>query len=81
MTREELRSIILRSLKQVAPDSEPSQLAPGDHIRDCLGIDSFDFLQFIVSLDEQLHVNIPEQDYGKVQTLETLLDYLVGRKA
>jgi protein involved in sex pheromone biosynthesis len=35
-----------------------------------LNIDSFDALQFIVALDEKLGIEIPEQDYGKTNTLK-----------
>lgn len=78
MNREEIEKTIFESLKQIAPDTEPSQLSPDDDIRENLGIDSFDFLQFIVSLDEKLKVEIPEEDYGKITTLESLIGYLMS---
>ena len=79
MNKEEIEKIIFSSLKQIAPDTEPSKLSPDENIRETLGIDSFDFLQFIVSLDEKLNIEIPEQDYGKITTLRLLTDYLIGK--
>lgn len=79
MNKEEIEKIIFNSLKQVAPDTEPSELAPDENIRETLGIDSFDFLQFIISLDEQLKLEIPEQDYGKITTLSSLISYLTQK--
>ena len=79
MNKEEIEKIIFSSLKQIAPDTEPSELSPDENIRETLGIDSFDFLQFIVSLDEKLNIEIPEQDYGKITTLRLLTDYLIGK--
>lgn len=76
MTEAELKTVIFQLLKQIAPDTEPSTLQPGDNIRDTLGIDSFDSLQFIVALDEKLGIEIPEQDYGKIATLEQLITYI-----
>ena len=76
MTEAELKTVIFQLLKQVAPDTEPSTLQPGDNIRDTLGIDSFDALQFLVALDKKLGIDIPEQDYGKTATLEQLLAYI-----
>lgn len=76
MTEAELKTVIFQLLKQVAPDTEPSTLQPGDNIRDTLGIDSFDALQFLVALDEKLGIEIPEQDYGKTATLEQLVAYI-----
>lgn len=76
MTEAEIKNVIFQLLKQIAPDTEPSALLPGDNIRDTLGIDSFDALQFLVALDEKLRIEIPEQDYGKTATLEQLVEYI-----
>ncbi|GAA4435907.1 acyl carrier protein [Pontibacter saemangeumensis] len=76
MTDEEIKQTLLRELKQVAPDTEPEMLQPDDDIRRVLGIDSFDYLQFIVKLDEQFGIETPEEDYGKIQTLKELTDYV-----
>jgi acyl carrier protein len=79
MNDAEIKTVIFQLLKQIAPDTEPSTLQPGDNIRDTLGIDSFDALQFIVALDEKLGIEIPEQDYGKTATLEELVVYIQTR--
>lgn len=79
MSEAELKTVIFQLLKQIAPDTEPSTLQPGDNIRDTLGIDSFDALQFIVALDEKLGIEIPEQDYGKTATLEEMVAYIQTR--
>ena len=81
MTEAELKTVIFQLLKQIAPDTEPSTLQPGDNIRDTLGIDSFDALQFLVALDEKLGIEIPEQDYGKTGTLEELVAYIQTRRS
>lgn len=76
MSNTEIKSVIFQLLKQIAPDTEPSTLQPGDNIRSTLGIDSFDALQFIIALSEKLGIDIPEQDYGKTATLEQMIDYI-----
>lgn len=80
MNKEEIEKVIIAALKQIAPDTEPSELLPDQNIRETLGIDSFDFLQFIVSLDKELNIEIPEQDYGKITTLSSLTNYLTQLK-
>ena len=80
MTEEELKIIIADILKQIAPDTDPAKLLPDDNIREKLEIDSFDALQFIVALDEKLGVETPEQDYGKITTMRTLVDYILEKK-
>lgn len=76
MTEAAIKTNIFRLLKNVAPDTNPETLQPDDNIRTTLEIDSFDYLQFIVAIDETFGVNTPEEDYGKIQTLRTLVTYL-----
>ncbi|MBP6180391.1 phosphopantetheine-binding protein [Flavobacterium sp.] len=55
-------------------------MKPDENIREILSIDSFDTLQFIVALNEKLRIEIPEQDYGKITTLTTLVSYIRNKK-
>jgi acyl carrier protein len=68
-------------LKKIAPETDPDQLSPNENIRESLNIDSYDFLQFIVALDDKLKIEIPEEDYGKISTLGALTDYLMNKQA
>lgn len=79
MNEEEIKNIIFQLLKKIAPDTEPSALQPDENIREVLNIDSFDSLQFIVSLNEKLGIEIPEEDYGKISTLKSLTGYLLKK--
>ncbi|MBC5774646.1 acyl carrier protein [Pontibacter sp. KCTC 32443] len=79
MTQEEIKQALLLRLKSIAPDTEPAQLQPDDNIRLTLGIDSFDYLQFIVALDDQFGIDTPEEDYSKIQTLKELTEYVEAK--
>lgn len=81
MTESELTIIIHRLLKTIAPDCQPESLQPSDPIQTALGLDSFDFLRFIISLCEETEIGIPEDDYGKIGTLKLLLRYLTEKSA
>ncbi|MDH4103969.1 MAG: phosphopantetheine-binding protein, partial [Thermoleophilia bacterium] len=50
-------------------------------LRDQLDIDSMDLLNFVIGIHEQVHVDIPEADYARLQTLDEVVDYLVGKTA
>jgi acyl carrier protein len=80
MNEEEIKEIVFQLLKKIAPDTEPSVLQPDENIRETLNIDSFDSLQFIVSLNEKTGIEIPEEDYGKIATLQALLAYIKNKK-
>lgn len=78
-TREQLKATIFDLLRDIAPEADPAQLDPTVDMRETLDIDSFDFLNFLIALDEELGVEIPEADYGRLVSLNDLLDYLDGR--
>jgi acyl carrier protein len=79
MNELEIKQTVFQLLKQIAPDTEPSTLQPDENIREKLDIDSFDTLQFLVSLNEKLGIEIPEEDYGKITTLKTLVEYILDK--
>ncbi|MGO4904257.1 acyl carrier protein [Flavobacterium sp. W20_MBD1_R3] len=80
MNEEEIKEIVFQLLKKIAPDTEPSTLKPDENIRETLNIDSFDSLQFIVALNKKTGIEIPEEDYGKIATLQALLAYIKNKK-
>ena len=79
MTDAEIKAAILDRLAQIAPESDPAELSPNENIRRALDIDSFDFLNFLIGLHEKLGVDIPEADYGKLNTLDEMVAYLAAR--
>ena len=78
MTDAEIKAAILDGLAHIAPESDPSELSPNENVRRALDIDSFDFLNFLIGLHEKLGVDIPEADYGKLNTLDEMIAYLVA---
>jgi len=79
MNEADLENVIFGVLKQIAPDASPATLEPDDNLREALDIDSFDHLNFLIGLNEKLGVDIPESDYGKLNTLKQVIEYLKAR--
>lgn len=79
MTTDALKALIFRLLGQIAPEANFSKLDPNRPIQSELDIDSFDFLNFLIGLNEAVGVEIPEADYGQVATLNTLVTYVMAR--
>jgi acyl carrier protein len=79
MTEDEIRRIIFRGLTQIAPETDPEELSPDENIREALDIDSYDFLMFLIGLNETLGIEIPEADYELLATLNNLVRYLTTR--
>ena len=79
MQEQWLRREVLAALKMVAPETNTDALDPARSFRDQLGIDSIDYLNFIVGLEDRLGVRIAEADYLRLSTLQGCIDYLRDR--
>jgi acyl carrier protein len=79
MTKEEIRNTVLRILSEIAPEADLTRLKPQVSFREQLDIDSMDLLNFVIALDKELHVEIPEADYGQLSTLDASVEYLAAR--
>ena len=79
MTPDEIRETLLRVLGDIAPEADPATIKTDVDLRDQLDIDSMDFLNFVIGIDEELHVEIPESDYPQLVTLDGFVGYLSAR--
>ena len=76
MNEAEIKEAIFAGLRKIAPESDPASLRPDQNIREALDIDSFDFLRFLIGLNEKTGVEIPEADYDRLATLDGMTRYL-----
>lgn len=76
--KDEIKSIVLRVLGEVAPEADPARIKPDVNLRDQWDIDSMDFLNFVVGLHKELKVEIPEADYPKLASLDGCVEYLTS---
>jgi acyl carrier protein len=76
MTENEVRERIFEILHRTAPEADLDRLDPNENLREALDIDSFDFLNVLIALNEKFGVNIPESDYRQVSTLKGMAAYL-----
>jgi acyl carrier protein len=79
MTPDEIRNVLLRVLRTVAPESQPEKLDGMQNFREELDLDSVDFMNFVVGLHDALGVDVPEADYAKLATLDGCVAYLAER--
>lgn len=79
MTRDQLKAAVLRALAKVAPEADPGSLDFRHPLREQLDLDSMDLLRFAIAVHAEVGVDIPEEDYPKLSSLEGCVDYLAGR--
>ncbi len=68
MSAPELAEAILVTLRRVVP-AAPSELVPDVPFRDQFEMDSLDFLNFILALEKEHTVKIPEGRYPRCASL------------
>ncbi|MDH3318282.1 MAG: phosphopantetheine-binding protein [Betaproteobacteria bacterium] len=77
MDANEIRKVVLGELRRIAPELE--EVAPAKPLRDQVDLDSMDWLNFLVALNERLQIEIPEADYRKLGTLDQVVQYLAAK--
>ena len=77
--RAGLRALVVDTLAAFAPEVDYDTLAPDKPLREQIDIDSFDFLNVIIRINELLGVVIPESDYERLASIDSTVDYLVAR--
>jgi acyl carrier protein len=80
MTKDDIRQVVVRVLRDVAPEVRPEALDPRASLRDTLDLDSVDFMNFVVGLHAALGVDVPEADYAKLANLEDCVTYLAAKR-
>lgn len=78
MSKDEIKSTVLRLLGEIAPEADLAHLKPHVAFRDQLDLDSMDFLNFVIALDKELGIEIPEADYPKLATLNHCVEHLAS---
>lgn len=76
MEEQNIKSLVLRLLVEVAPEAKPQDLRPDLNFRDQLDFDSIDFLNFVMAIEKAMGIHIPEYDYPKLSSLEGCVRYL-----
>jgi acyl carrier protein len=79
MSDAEIIARLRTILGDIAPDLDMSTVGPDDDLRNDIGLDSMDFLNFVIAAHKQLGVEVPEADYGKVTSLLKFARYIGSR--
>jgi acyl carrier protein len=77
----EIKTRVIAIIKSIAPEVEEGELRADRPLRDQIDLDSMDWLNVLVAVNQKLHVDIPEADYGKLVTLDNLVAYLRAKLA
>jgi acyl carrier protein len=70
---------LLSCLSDVAPEIAGEEIEDDMDLREELDLDSMDILRWVQGIHKALGVEIPEEDYAKIMTMEKAVDYVSDR--
>jgi acyl carrier protein len=76
MDAAQVSAAIVDIINDIAPDEDTSNLKSDVRLRDQLDLDSMDFLDIVMELRKRYSVEVPEEDYPKLASLDSCVEYL-----
>ena len=81
MAPEEIKDAIKDILSDIAPDEDLSSLDDSVAFREQLELDSMDFLDIVMELRKRYRVQVPEEDYKHLESMQSTVEYLTPKMA
>jgi len=79
MTEDQVKQIVIDIIHEIAPDEDTGDLKPEINLRDQMDLDSMDFLDIVMELRKQHGIEVPEEDYPKLASLDSCAEYLTPK--
>ena len=76
MNSAEIREKILEILENIAPDEDLSGITDDVPFRQQLELDSMDFLDIVMELRKRYRIQVPEDDYLELASMQSTVKYL-----
>jgi len=75
MTRAEIRDVVLDILEGIS-DEDLDNLKDDVAFREQLELDSMDFLDIVMEIRKRYRIQIPEEDYTHLASMDSTVSYL-----
>jgi len=79
MTEQEIKSVLMEIVAEIIPDEDLTNLRGDVPIREQVELDSMDFLDIIMELRKRYGIEVPEDDYMQLATIDSSVTYLEPR--
>ncbi len=77
MTGPEIREAVISILSDISPDEDFALMKDDVSFRDQFEMDSMDLLDIVLELRKRYRVQIPEEDYPKLDNMNSTVEYLL----
>ena len=79
MEQSEVRQVVIDILEDVALDEDLGSLKDDQPLRDQLDLDSMDFLDIVMELKKRHKVEVPQEDYPRLASMDSCVEYLTPK--
>jgi acyl carrier protein len=79
MNQDMLRKKLVDALGRVAPDLRGQPIQGNINLQDQLDLDSVDLLNYIIQIQKDLQIEIPNQDYQQFLKMDDTIPYLMQK--
>mgnify|MGYP002398732233 CR=1 FL=1 len=76
MERDDIGNLVKEIIADIDDEADFSDLDFDEPLRDQLDLDSMDFLDIVMELRKRYGVQIPENDYHELATMNSCVNYL-----
>ena len=81
MTKSDIRTAVIEILEDITPDEDLSELKDDVAFREQLDLDSMDFLDIVMELRKRYRIQIPEDEYSHLVSMNSTVEYLEPKMA
>jgi acyl carrier protein len=79
MNPENLQQKLREALAKVAPELKGASINGSIPLQDQLDLDSVDLLNYVIQVQKDLQIEVPNQDYQQFLKLDDTVAYLMGK--
>ena len=79
VTNEQVREKVLAIISDIALDDDLSTIKDEIALRDQLELDSMDFLDIVMELKKRHKIEVPQEDYTKLASMQSCVEYLAPK--
>ncbi len=79
VTTAEVRTKVLDIIADIALDDDVSGIQDDVALREQLDLDSMDFLDIVMELKKRHKIEVPQEDYPRLASMQSCVDYLTPK--
>ena len=76
MESTKVKKAIMDIIEEIIPDEDISSVKDDISLREQFDLDSMDFLDIVMELKKRYKIDVPQEDFPKLSTIDSCVEYL-----